>query len=193
MINRNLFFLTIALSFFLILEKGHAQSAANTSNDTCQCKPSLPIEIGISAIIWGIPTSYIWRRLFLRDSTVVNAISVLLPPSLFLLMFTLGPISELTSECETSWWHTLWIGLATGVTSTLIFNAFSGGIDHPGNLKTFKYNVGDYLALGLAPSVASVFIYNLFLHPKEKKDQSMFVFPSVGNNNTASLNFIMKF
>jgi len=65
------------------------------------CKPSLPIEIVATSIFCGIPAYWGWRGLFDYDpkqSYSFNAI--LIPPSLFLLMLSLGPIAEWTSGCE---------------------------------------------------------------------------------------------
>lgn len=184
----------ILLCFAVIFKSQFALSQVKDSiKDICSCKPSLPLEITATSIIWGIPTYVIWRWTFLKNSSTTNGAGALVGPSLFLLMLSLGTTSEWTSDCEASWWHTLWIGLGTGFTSAIIYGAATNSFNHPGNLKTYKVNIPDYLALGLAPSIASVFIYNLLLHPKEKKDQSLYVIPTFGGKNTASLNFMMQF
>src|SRR5579863_1305347 len=88
---------------------------ANIDKDSiCSCKPSLPIEIAAASIFCGIPAYWGWRGLFDYDpnqSYSFNAI--LIPPFLFLLMLSLGPIAEWTSGCEASWWHALWIVFGT--------------------------------------------------------------------------------
>ena len=185
--------IVVVLLFYCLSSQLFAQSHDSqlaVKDTICPCKPSLPIEIAVTSILWGYPNYVIWRSTLLRDTTAVNANAVLIGPSLFLLMFTLGPISELTSDYEGSWWHTLWIGLYTGGMSALLFNAFT---KKPPEYHSYKFNIPDYLALGLAPSLASVFIYNLFLHPRENSNHSMYLLPSFGIKNTASLNFMMQF
>ena len=180
----------------MIFESKIAYSQTKDSlekNTVCSCMPSLPIEIAATSIIWGFPTYSICRNFFFKDSIPKISPAVLVVPSLFLLMISLCPTSEWTSKCEASWWHTLWIGLLTESFCTVIYGALTGLINHPTEAKSYKINIPDYIALGLIPSVASVFIYNSFLHPSEKKDHSMLLLPSFSGKNTASLNFMMQF
>ncbi|MEI8133509.1 MAG: hypothetical protein WCH46_00360 [bacterium] len=183
----------ITLTFF---ESVSFSQQANRKNDTCDCKPSLSLEIGATSIVWGIPTYALWRGVLLKnpkDSLSVGSNGLLIGPSLFLLMFSLGPIAEWNSGCEGSWWNTLWIGLGTSATATLIYGLITNSLSRPGDVNSYKYNIVDYLALGVIPSVCSTLLYNMYLHPKEKNNQSMYLLPSFGGKSTASLNFMMQF
>ncbi len=190
-VRASLFITILAFGVILNLQDGVCQVKDSSTQDTiCDCKASLPLEIGVTSIVWGIPSYWLWRIPFDHDTTMeYNPSGILTLPSLFLLMLTLGPIAELTSGCEASWWHTLWIGLGSSIVS---FIAYGGvyGFDH--SLNPYKFNFPEYLALGVFPAVASSVIFNQFLHPPEK-DQSMFIFPSIGSQNSASLNFMYKF
>ncbi len=173
-------------------------SQGNLSQDTiertpakeeCNCKASLPLEIGVTSIVWGVPSYWSWRVVFDRDSSAINPTTLFIGPSLFLLMLTLGPIAELTSGCEASWWHTLWIGLGSSILAVIAYMPY--GFSHP--LNPYKFNLPEYLVTGALPAVASSIIFNLFLEPSPDKDKAFFVFPSFGSENSASLNFMYKF
>ena len=188
-------FFTISIILIFMYSSLFCQAKDSVIHDTiCSCKPSLPIEIAATSLTWGIVNTWIWRGTFIKqDATEFANIQVFLfPEALFLLMFTLGPISEWTSVCETSWWNTLWIGLSTAIASDLIYGSIYG-FQQAGDVNHIKYKLQDYFFLGILPSAGSCLIYNLFLHPKEKKDQSMYLIPFFGGKNTASLNFMMQF
>ncbi len=163
-----------------------------TKDTLCSCSPSLPLEIATTSIIWGLPIYWAYRGSYPKSSKDVTYSGVVIIPSLFLLMFTLGPISELTSKCEASWWNTLWIGFGTSLITGLAYGSVYG-FKHPITYSEFSFNAVDYLALGVLPSVSSCLIYNLFLHPRENNNHSMYLLPSFGGKNTASLNFMMQF
>jgi hypothetical protein len=182
--------------FFLIFlwcKSAFSQVDSSISKETlCSCSPSLPLEIGISSIMWGIPIYWAYRGSYPKDSAHVTSAGIIIIPSLFLLMLSLGPTAEWTSNCEASWWHTLWIGLGTSFVSGMVYGTLYG-FKHPVDYHDFKFNFVDYFALGVVPTVGATLIYNLFLHPTEKKDHSMYLIPSFKGNNTASVDFIMKF
>ena len=162
-------------------------------DDTCSCKPSLPLEILATSVIWGFPTYWIWHNLidYTPPNLQPNFTIVLWFPAQFLLMFSLGPVAEWTSGCEASYWHTLWIGLGTSLITTTYYVSvtnYSKATYNP-----YKFNFGQYLILGVVPSVASTFIYNLFLHPKEMQNQSFMIFPSIDRQNQACLNIVGRF
>lgn len=161
-------------------------------NDSCDCKPSLPLEIVSASIIWGFPTYWIWHTQldYTPPNHGPNVATIFLYPAQFLLMFTLGPIAEWTSGCEASYWHTLWIGLGTSCFTAI----FYGGVTNfKPTYNPYRFNFGQYLILGVVPSVASTFIYNLFLHPKEMQNQSFMIFPSIDRQNQACLNIVGRF
>ena len=185
----------IALLFCCLSSQVFAQtydSRLDIKDTVCSCKPSLPLEIAATSIIWGMPIYWAYRGSYPKDSTQVTSAGIVILPSLFLLMISLGPIAEWTSGCEASWWHTLWIGLGTSLITGLAYGSIYG-FKHPVSYQDFKFKVIDYLALGVLPSVGSCLIYNLFLHPSQKKDQGFYLYPSVDGKNTASLNFMMQF
>ncbi len=164
----------------------------------CECEPSLPLEIGLTSIVWGIP-SYLSYRFFYdkhfgADSVLdggtlrFDAALFILTP--FLLMYSLGPIAELTSGCEVSYWHAFWIGFGTATMAAAIYGSDYGS-KHPQDIKTF--NLREYLWIGVAPSIASAFIFNIFLHPRSNKNQTLLIFPSIGYGNQASLNIVGRF
>ncbi len=190
MLKINFFFF---IFIFLVQSRCYSEtidSSAVPKDTICSCKPSLPIEIAVTSIIYGVPSFWIWRVFFDYDRKgVSDARIIYMPVSLFLLMFSLGPIAEWTSGCEASYWNTLWIGLGSELIGWTIYAGY--GFQRPQNI--YKFNLPEYVALGIVPSVASVFIYNLFLHPKEKNDHIMYLIPSFGEKNTASLNFMMQF
>ncbi len=187
----------IGVFFVLFSHISFAQDRDNVAvrKDTiCDCKPSLPIEIAATSLIWGLPTYVLWRGAYDFDSNGYALKNILLLPTWFLLMPVLGYSAELTSGCEASHWHALWIGIVTGAVSFVIYGGFYG-FEHREVKSTFhKFNFIDYLALGVLPSVASVLIFNLFLEPPEEGgNQGMLIFPSIGLDNSASLNLMMKF
>jgi hypothetical protein len=188
-------FLAILFVLAILVSRTASSQPYNASSvDTCACKPSLPIEIAATSIIWGIPTYWIWRSGFDRDSSGYKPTGILIIPSLFLLMPVLGFTAEWTSGCEASHWHTLWIGLVTGATAFVLYGAFYGFSHSQITNEFYRFNLIDYLALGVVPSVASTLIFNLFLHcPEKKGDQSMLIYPTVGLDKTASLNVMLKF
>ncbi len=162
-------------------------------NGDCECKPSIPLEMLATSVIWGFPTYWIWHTAldYTPPNFEPNVAGLYIIPSQFLLMFILGPIAEWTSGCKASYWHTLWIGLGTSTVTTGYYvwiTNYSKATYNP-----YKFNFGQYLILGVIPSVASAFIYNLFLHPKEKHDQSFMIFPSIGRENQACLNLVGRF
>ncbi len=166
----------------------------NVAKDSvCDCKPNLALEIGVTSILWGMPTFWAWRGLSDRDTNVyLDPRSMLIIPSAILLMFTLGPIAEWTSGCEVSYWHAVWIGWATPVIPALIYYGVYGE-KHPHNI--YKFYLPEYLAIGVVPSIATILIFNQFLHPNEKQNQSqsLFIFPSIGRENQACLNVVGRF
>jgi hypothetical protein len=191
------------LSIAILLLCGRLQAQVDSSSflgriDTlCDCKPSLPIEIGITSALWGLPTYTILRGSYDQDSNGYKFKNMLLLPSWFLLMPVLGYTAELTSGCEASHWHALWIGASTSLVSMVLYGAFYG-FEHGEVRETYHpFNVVDYLALGVLPSVASVLIFNLFLDcpEKEKTDTGLFngyLMPFY-SDNTYGISYSVKF
>jgi hypothetical protein len=105
-------------------------------------------------------------------------------------MVSLAPIASWTSGCEASYWHTLWIGFGTEAASLVVYGGIYG-FQH--RLNIYRFNFPEYLALGVLPSLGASLLYNLFLHCPDKKDQSMYIIPSISGKNMASLNFMMQF
>ncbi len=191
--------LSILVGLFFLSEANSAYCQIKDSSfiakDTiCSCKPSLPLEIAATTLTWGLANTWIWRGTFIKQNAAefANIQVFLFPEALFLLMLTLGPVSEWSSGCEASWWNTLWIGLSTAIVSDLIYGGIYG-FQQQGNVSHVKYQLKDYLFLGILPSMGSCLLYNLFLHPQEKKEHSMYILPSFGGKNTASMNFMMTF
>jgi hypothetical protein len=184
------FFLFHSTSVF-----GQVKDSSTLAKDTiCDCKASLPLEFVATSLTWGIANTWIWRGAFVhypKGGEFVNFQVILSPEALFLLMFSLCPVSEWTSGCEASWWNSIWIGFLSMTGSIFIYGGIYG-YDQPGDANNVKYTLKDYLILGALPSIGSCLVYNLFLHPPEKKDHSMYLIPSFGKN-MASLNFMMQF
>lgn len=167
--------------------------STKTVADTCDCKPSLPLEIGASSIVWGIPAYWIVESLIHKDtSEKFNAAGVFIPISYFLLMYSLGPTAEWTSGCKASYWHLLWIGLATHLTTTIVYGTIlNSNLNGGSSNDIHKFVFRDYLVVSVLPSIASTLIFNTFLHTPSK-DQSVIIFPTVGGKNTASVNLLIK-
>lgn len=142
----------------------------NTIEDTIStiyfdCSPSIPLEIAASAIIWGLPSYFISRPIFHHDTAeAFYGGGIFLPLSYFLLMFSLGPTAEWTSDCEASYWHILWIGAATHLATLLTYGALHGRDNEP----QYRFDFAEYLILSVIPATVSTFIYNSFLEPATK-------------------------
>ncbi|MBS1904336.1 MAG: hypothetical protein JSS75_11575 [Bacteroidetes bacterium] len=172
-------------------ERNGYDSIPTPSLAKADCHPSLALEIGVTTLVLGVPSFWIWREPFDADSNEYLRIrGLFLPLDLLILVFTLGPVAESTSDCEASYWHAAWIGLVSDFICSYTYGAVYG-FNH--KLDNHKFNLPEFLALGVAPSVLTVFAYNLFQHPKESKTTSMMLYPSLGRGNTASLNFLMQF
>ncbi len=160
-------------------------------DSVCDCKANLPLEIGVTSLVFGVPSYYLWRSLMnIRPDSLFDFSYGLIPESLFLLMFTLGPIAEGTSGCQASNWHTLWIGFSSTLISSIVYFVASGS--QP-KIRSTNFDIVQYAMLGFVPSVASSIIFNKFLKPIVNKNQSFLIFPSIGRENQACLNMIGRF
>ena len=95
--------------------------------------------------------------------------------SVVLLAYSLGPVAELTSGCEASYWNIVWIGLGTQLLALLPYAAIHGK-----NYEDIhKFRIEDYLIIGILPSVASAVIFNLFLESPPSPDTD-YLLPETG-------------
>src|SRR6185436_20578583 len=98
--NRFLFRLLSLSSLFIVSESALSQPQNKDTillKDTvCKCEPSLPLEFAATSVFWGIPNYVIWVGTLMKNPNThnVTGTSFYIIPSLLLLMFTLGPISE---------------------------------------------------------------------------------------------------
>ncbi len=172
-------------------------SAKRVSDTSCDCHPSLPLEIVTSSLIWGIPAYWGYRGAV--DDTAIGSLKVwpaIIAVSIILPLISLAPVANWTSGCEASWWHTLWIGFGSNIACTILYEV-AYGHDHVLNVN--KFNWPEYAALGVAPTVIASLVYNQFLRSCAKEtdehstDQGMYFLPSVNVDKSVSMNFGLRF
>lgn len=159
-------------------------------DDTCLCRPSIPIEIAAVQLLWGLPAYWIPR--VVADKLLISPSAMF--ASYTLLMFTVGVSAELTSGCEANYLHAWWIGCLTHMFSMLISSSLG---DYKPFEPRYKFHFGQYIGYSIVPSVATVLLFNLFLEPPEKKNADQGLLDGMWlpyyNGNSYGLGYSVKF
>ncbi len=171
-------------------------SAKRVSDTSCDCHPSLPLEIAASALTVGMIEYWASRVIFDDTFKVQDAGPLLIAPALLLYMVTLAPVANWSSGCDANAWNAVWIGFLSQAACIDLYGV-AYGFKHVLNI--YKFNWPEYLALGVAPTVITSLWYNIFLHPRpkdtdeHKSDQGMYLLPSLNPDKSVSMNFGLRF